>query len=329
MRSCRQQSSTGFGLMRGHESIHALERLVSDSDDPASSSHWNHFHAEFSSEGQGSRLNGLRGFGSLTKRSAVRRAAHRVMLAPYRRFIPDRQDFSANLRLLREIAQRQDRTLDLDMYRQAVTLTHIAQRVPASRESDSFWAVIGDGFGVLAALILLRHSNSRVALFNLDRTLLVDLVFLRKVLGKEFDRTASLVRTGNELQSALSNSNDHMPRLIAVRAQDQRFLGDLPVDVVTNIASMQEMRSVDINGYFNEMRRVAAKRQVHFYCCNREEKELPDGSVIRFADYPWSADDEVLFDEACPWHQHYYSFGPPSYRRYDGPHRHRLIRVAP
>ena len=315
--------------MRGNESILTLERLVSEGSDSASSSHWNAYHAEFSSQGQGARLGGLRGFGSLTKRSTVRRAAHRVMLTPYRRFIPDRQAFAVNLRLLREIARRQDRALDLDMYRQALTLTHISQRVPTSRESDSFWAVIGDGFGVLAALILLRYPNSRVALFNLDRTLLVDLVFLRHVFGEEFDRTASLVRSGNELQGALTGSNDRMPRLLAFRAQDQHFLGDLPVDVVTNVVSMQEMRSADINGYFGQMRRVASERQVHFYCCNRDEKELPDGSVIRFVDYPWSADDTVLTDEACPWHQNYYSLRPPSYRRYDGPHRHRLIRVAP
>lgn len=316
-------------MMGGNAAVLVLERLVSESIDPASSSHWNHYHSEFSSQGQGSRLDGLRGFGSLTERSAVRRAAHRVMLAPYWRFIPDRQDFDVNLRLLREIARRQNRAVDLDMYRQALTFTHIAHRLPASRESDSFWAVIGDGFGVLTALILSRYPNSRVALFNLDRTLLVDLVFLRHVLGEEFDRTVSLVRSSSELQTALSNSNDRMPRLLAFRAQDQHFLGDLPVDVVTNVVSMQEMRSSDINGYFAQMRRVASQRQVHFYCCNREEKELPDGSVIRFTDYPWSADDEVLTDEACPWHQNYYSFRPPFYRRYDGPHRHRLIRVGP
>lgn len=317
-------------MIGGDASILALEQLARDEPDAASSSHWSLHHSEFVSQDSGARLAGLRGFGTNSKRSFVRRAAHSVMLAPYRRFIPDQQDFAVNLKLLREVARRHDRTLDLDMYRQALTLTHIQRRVPVARKSDGFWAVIGDGFGVLSALILLRYTRSRVALFNLDRTLLVDLVFLRHVLGEDFDRNVSLVRSEDELEDALAGlSGGWRPRVLAFRAQDQHLLGHVPVEVVTNVVSMQEMRSADIDGYFSAMRRVAAQHEVHFYCCNREEKELPDGSVIRFQDYPWSAKDQILTDELCPWHQTYYAMRPPSYRRYDGPIRHRLVRVAP
>lgn len=61
-----------------------------------------------------------------------------------------------------------------------------------------------------------------------------------------------------------------------------------------------------------------------FYCCNREEKILPDGTIVRFKDYPWSPQDDVLDDAACPWHQQYYSARPPFIHPYDGPIRHRL-----
>ena len=65
-----------------------------------------------------------------------------------------------------------------------------------------------------------------------------------------------------------------------------------------------------------------------FYCCNREEKRLPDGTITRFADYPWRGSDRVLVDERCPWHQRHYRFRPPFYRPFDGPTRHRLALLA-
>jgi len=76
------------------------------------------------------------------------------------------------------------------------------------------------------------------------------------------------------------------------------------------------------------MREIAGKRRLYFYCCNREEKTLPDGTVARFKDYPWEDTDKFIVDELCPWHQEYYNRSLPIYRFYDGLHLHRLTRVS-
>ena len=88
---------------------------------------------------------------------------------------------------------------------------------------------------------------------------------------------------------------------------------------------MQEMDPPVTARYFELLRRA---KTALFYCCNREEKVLPDGTVTRFAEFPWKPEDKVLFDELCPWHNSYYALLPPFYRPYDGPIRHRLVRLA-
>jgi len=88
---------------------------------------------------------------------------------------------------------------------------------------------------------------------------------------------------------------------------------------------MQEMDPHVVASYFEDLRAITRKRDLLFYCCNRVEKKFPDGTVTRFADYPWLVDDQVLVNGLCPWHQHYYSARPPFYRPYGGPFIHRLV----
>ena len=78
--------------------------------------------------------------------------------------------------------------------------------------------------------------------------------------------------------------------------------------------------------YFGVLRSIP--RRVMFYCCNRVEKVLPDGTVVRFQDYPWSAQDAVQDDGLCPWTQQYYSWRAPFVHRFDGQVRHRLVALA-
>ena len=83
-----------------------------------------------------------------------------------------------------------------------------------------------------------------------------------------------------------------------------------------------------INKYFDSMRTSTVES--YFYCVNREEKTLPDGSVIRFNDYPWQASeitDGCSIDDICPWYQEYPSSTPPFWKQFDGPHLHRLIKL--
>lgn len=317
-------------LVLGNEALSVLESSLSGLD-PASSSHWNHYHREFSSSSSGGNLRGLIGFGTMSPRTPLHAIGHRMMLSPWRRGVAKSQEFRSNIALTKKIARRQGRSLDLDMFRQARTLTFLENQRHGIAADTRNWVVIGDGFGVLTSHLLLKNPNARVFLINLDKTLLADLVYIRMVFPETFDQMTRLVQSREQLHSSLAprQRGASSPRLIAIRARDQNLLSEVPADVVINVASMQEMRMVDIHGYFEAMRSVAEHREVLFYCCNREEKYHPDGTLIRFADYPWQENDDVLVDELCPWHDQFYTFRPPGYHPYDGKIVHRLIRVAP
>jgi hypothetical protein len=103
---------------------------------------------------------------------------------------------------------------------------------------------------------------------------------------------------------------------------------DLPISLFINSASIQEMDLSMINNYFDAMRTSTVES--YFYCVNREEKTLPDGSVIRFNDYPWQSSDITVsgIDGMCPWYQEYPSSIPPFWKPFDGPIWHRLIKLS-
>ena len=113
-------------------------------------------------------------------------------------------------------------------------------------------------------------------------------------------------------------------RGIAIQAMDHQLLRECPANFAVNIASMQVMDPLVIAAYFDDLRSIAGNQKLMFYCCNSEEKALPDGTITRFSDYPWATGDEILADEHCPWHQQYYLFKPPFFMPYDGPIRHSL-----
>ncbi len=97
--------------------------------------------------------------------------------------------------------------------------------------------------------------------------------------------------------------------------------------LINNLKSDENVTSSHWKNIIEISRLILMDQLIYFYCCNREEKKLPDGTVISFKKYPWKEHDEVLIDDLCPWHQEYYAFKPPFYRRYDGPIRHRLVKL--
>jgi hypothetical protein len=223
---------------------------------------------------------------------------------------------------------------DLDVLRNVLTLAFLRETEPARFGADRLACVIGDGFGILASQLLGSGSAGRVVLVNLTRTLLVDLWYMRLWLGEEaFGRTVGLVNRPGDLAAALARAlAEGGPAVVAVQAADHHLLRHCPMDVVFNVVSMGEMDPAVTEAYFADIRAAAAAqpgRELAFYCCNREEKTLPDGTVTRFAAYPWEREDRMLVDGLCPWHQRYYSFRPPFYFPYDGPIRHRLAILAP
>ena len=94
-----------------------------------------------------------------------------------------------------------------------------------------------------------------------------------------------------------------------------------------NIASMGEMDQEIISKYF-ELMRSQNTISTFFYCCNRKEKDLPDGSKTFFSNYGWSDKDTVIFEEYCAWYRKYPMNRPPFMRAFDGVFLHKLLEIS-
>jgi hypothetical protein len=311
----------------------AIDFLAAELDqiDPGESSHWVKYHSSFQYTGAGFR--GLQGFGGFSKPRGNLLNFIETLLQLKFRALAEGKEFSVLDSLAAEIAESQNRNYDLDLLRQVLTLSFLRHRLPDLFETEGgVGCVIGDGFASMTSLLLASNSASKVILVNLNKTLLVDLWYLRLWMGDElFDTNVDLVGDEDDLHCALEkpiNRSDDIGQVIAIRAVDHALIRKSPIDLVINIASMQEMDPSVISGYFMDLRKSSSRRPLYFYCCNRDEKILPDGATTRFYEYPWAADDQILVDELCPWHKYYYSFKPPFFRSYDGTHPHRLAILA-
>jgi hypothetical protein len=211
-------------------------------------------------------------------------------------------------------------------------LAYLKNKIPSQVSAGSIACVIGDGFATMTSLLIRSKSAKIVILVNLNKTLMVDLWFLKSWMADTtFEKNVILVTDKKSLINAINNENDtceSFGKVIAIQAENHYLIKECNIDIAINIASMQEMNPHVINDYFDDLRVAAKKNKTYFYCANRESKELPDGTFTRFEDYPWLDSDIVILDELCPWHRNYYKFIPPSYNLYDGPIRHRLVELS-
>jgi putative sugar O-methyltransferase len=253
------------------------------------------------------------------KLSLFNKFAHSFMQWPLRRLaaeFPNRVDC---LQMARHITNQQNRLLTNDVVRQANTLALIRKYLDI-RSQRSCNLVIGDGYGVLATLFAMHAPHLKTIVVNLTKPLLLDLVYFNQVLP---DSTFALVSDCEEMQAALNNDSISV---IAVRGDDASCLAEAPIGLAANVVSMQEMTPPVVAEYFQILRNNKAKRTA-FYCCNKLYKKLADGTELKFNNYPWRENDEVLHDSICPWSQWYYDKKPPFWHHRKGKDRviwHRL-----
>jgi hypothetical protein len=298
----------------------ALNRLRDslDEKEAGASSHWQYMHSTFSyKDGE---LVGVRGFGNLS--NPYFDFFHSLFQSPYRKMGVGYPLCESAIETGKIIAKRQLRAFNFDFLRQALTCGFLDHYVPKVFCNKGYVMIIGDGFGSLTSLILSLFPKSRVFLINLRKTLLVDLMYIKKGLP---DISFGLIEDEKGLLEA---QNDPSLRLIACIADNFHLIEKIPVALGINIASFQEMNPLVIEGYFRFLRKApVSDSYTYLYCCNRLEKKLFDGMIVRFIEYPWESGDTIMIDELCPWHQTYYSFIPPFYRRFDGPIQHRLVSL--
>lgn len=298
-------------IFEGEAAVAELAKLAREKD-RGSSSFWDLYHQGF--DYKDGTFKGLQGFGgSMPPGTALHRLGHWLLQTPYRRHGAGFERFDECVRIAKGIAARQSREFDVDILRHALTASLLLSRLPKEAFSGLI-AVIGDGFGTLSSILLEAVPGSRIVAVNLTKTLLVDAVYIRKAAPA----------VGQALITAAGDRPD--ARVQLVRADDSALLSSLPVSLAVNVASMQEMDPPVVAAYF-ALLRATPSAKTWFYCCNREEKILPDGTLVRFDAFPWRPADRIMLDELCPWHQTYYRKLPPFYHPYDGPVRHRLVEL--
>ena len=182
-------------------------------------------------------------------------------------------------------------------------------------ETKHIICIIGDGHGFLGTLIKKMCPEAKILFINLGRNLLIDALCFSKI----FPELEHL-----HLQQPKNSYQLNGQSILFLETEQFENMQTLPISLFINIASMQEMDMKVIDSYFEYMRH--SSEESHFYCLNREEKLLPDGSVTKFMDYPWG-EEEILLDGQCPFYQKYPSSRPPFYHDFDGSHRHRLVKL--
>jgi len=293
----------------------------SQKKDEASSSYWDEQHQNF--QFHENSFSGTGPIGSYRPSSKVINLVHRVFQRKFVRMGEAFSKFQQIDLLANDIVKKQRRVYDLDVMRHTLSVSFVEQYctdLPSPKERVA--CVIGDGYA-MATSLLLGLNTSKVILINLTKTLLIDTLFLKKFLGeKGFNDSVSLVTDRESLDECVC---DQSTKVVVIEAKNQDLLKYCDIDLAVNIASMQEMDLETIDQYFSNLKNISGKK-LYFYCCNREEKVLPDGSVIRFLDYPWSG-STIVKDSFCPWYQDFYRKTPPFWQSYDGQIRHRIVKL--
>ena len=226
-------------------------------------------------------------------------------------------------RMARRLAADLKFDLTFDVWRQAVALSVLTDHWAAYGLSHQTFALIGDGYGFLGALIRRQFPESRVYSIDLPKILIFQA------------RTHQLANPHDTLLVGGKETGD----VVMVQPDEVESI-PVGIDCAVNIASMQEMTSASIESYFTFLRRRSTSRS-RFYCVNRSHKALVGGEVTNFEKYPWQSDDEVFIDARCPYISHVLARrtsgnGPrvlgvrvPFVNYLGGTQMHRLVHLAP
>jgi hypothetical protein len=156
---------------------------------------------------------------------------------------------------------------------------------------------IGAGNGNLASIIVGRKPDLHYLIVDLPETLLLSMPFLRHLFPQ------SSFTMPHEIGDEILPS----PGFHFITPNQLTRISSTTYDIGINTMSFQEMRASQIAEYFSLLQR-AIRKGGHFFAHNRVEK-IPAGEgsfdagtaepPIRFSEYPWCHNNEVLVYEVC------------------------------
>lgn len=286
------------------------------------SSHWRVFGERTRVKFQNGKL-ALHGDGfGVTRLNTLNRFAYFWGERFYQPYTAQVKSFDHTLRLAKKLAKDVSFDLSFDMWKQVVALSLLRDHWEAYRLSPQTFALIGDGYAFLGALI--RRVLPQARLYCVD---------LPKILVFQVQ---TFLNADPSAEMSLYPQDDKVCNINFVLPQHIEGISET-IDCAINITSMGEMKKTSIAAYFDFLRKRSSETS-RFYCLNRVAKEHPNGDVIAFDHYPWHKDDEVFFDELCPYHTHYWHsrvltpalpfLRLPALIEFDGPLKHRLLRLA-
>lgn len=299
-----------------------VEMILQGESSSQKSSHWQKHTKKFTIRNK--KVSGIDGFSSRSLKFPLSNLIHEI--AQKRNFhslsIPSNSRW---FKLGKEAAKKQNRSFDLDILRQIFTLNLLENHLKLSNSSNI--CIIGDGQANFASIALLSNFFNKIISVNLPEVLLSDWELIKKL---NFQERTSIARSDNDCQEFFHSDK----RFAMVQASDCNILSAKPIDVFINIASFGEMKQETVANYFKIIK--SSTTGAALYCCNRREKKLIGGEILRFSDYPWAGFTDILVDEPCPWHQRFYTLRrfkflpiPKTGLPYDGIIDHRLVLYPP
>lgn len=288
------------------------------------SSHWRQFGQQTQVQKIGDRLD-LRGvgFGDLYSDKWHHRVMHAACRFSYRPVSQRVSHFSKTWKMAKQIAREAGFGKTYDLWRYAMVLGVLADHWVANDLKPKTFTLIGDGYGVLGALIHRWIPDARLYYIDLPKILIFQVSTQEKLHPQ---KSKTLLAPGISPQQI----NFVTPEHIQCVSEE--------IDCAINMASMAEMDPKVTAGYFRFLRERSSPDSL-FYCINRRLKVLPDGEVADFLQYPWSSKDTVYLDGPCPFYTHFLSVrsavrGPkwmgmrvPFVNYFDEEHYHRLVHL--
>ncbi|MBW2333495.1 MAG: putative sugar O-methyltransferase [Deltaproteobacteria bacterium] len=294
-------------MWRDQAALEYLEKIA-DMPEASRSVYWEREAKNISVNASGEVKGDPSGLGGISTKiegmtGLIHRLGYWVLHWPFRRMGRKYASFGECKRLGHLVAKRRGWHFTKDMIRQTLSLALIREHF-SFHDTDETSVVIGDGWGTMASLLLLAFPERKVVLVNLNKPLLIDLLFVRNsVPNVHF----AVVTNKEDVNAALKDPNINV---IAVQADNASLIAEVPIGLAINILSMQEMTPPMISEYFRLLRCSKGKRTA-FYCSNKIWKRLYDGTEVWFHKYPWREEDEIVVDELCKWSQLLYKKKPP------------------